>query len=142
MTRAFLPLLAFLVLVGGAAPAVHADQPERSPFDMVRFTGEEDADVEVQLDGRWYRLIRLDGVSTAEVMEACRRLDPKQPRKRFCEDLVAAMAKAGKPLRKTATVVGIPPGKKRRWTLRDVAEAHVVLDMADVLQPPPPKVDK
>ncbi len=105
------------LMLACALPAAAADEPERSPFDMVRFAGD---DVHVMVKGTWYELVELNGLSLRSVMEACRRLDPRRPRKRFCEDLTAALGKAGKPLGKTADLIVTKPGSSRRIRLDDV----------------------
>ncbi len=79
-----------LLLVGLIAE--EAPSAERSPFDLVRF---EDLSTQVQLDGTWYELISLDELTFEQVKAACVAIDRRNWPRRFCEDLVRALSKAG-----------------------------------------------
>ena len=48
--------LALVLLAGGFASA---EPDERTPFDAVRWT---DDGPEVQVNGKWYELVALDGI--------------------------------------------------------------------------------
>ncbi|MDH3591604.1 MAG: S41 family peptidase [Planctomycetota bacterium] len=99
-----------------ATPAA-AGPDEISPFDMVRWAG---TDVQVQVDGKWYELVKLNGLPKAEVIRACKQLDPGNWEKRFCEDLVAALARTTSPLGRKVELVVIDVKTKKQRTLRNV----------------------
>ncbi len=103
--------IAMCVLVLGAG-SVLAGPIEVSPFEMVRW---EKGEPQVRVDGRWFELIKLNGLTRAEVIDACRKLDRERWQKRFCEDLVAALATVGKRL-----------GQRDELVLRDVKSGKSV----------------
>ena len=111
MRHAILGFLGLALVLGGPPRLVQAGREERTPFEMVRFI--EDV-VQVQLEGTWYELVELDGLSAQRVLAGALRLDATNPRRRFCEDLVASMAKAGRKLGATADLVLRAPGTKKK----------------------------
>lgn len=69
-----------------ALPCLPAQNgPAVSPFDMVRFAGQEP---QVQVGDTWYRLLKIQGVERETLLAAARRrYGPRRWAKRFCEDL-------------------------------------------------------
>ena len=80
--------LATLLLL--ALPAFAGD--ERSPFEMVRFQGQEP---HVQVKGKWYELVSLDKISKEQIVAGCKAMDAEKWDKRFCEDLIAVLSRLG-----------------------------------------------
>jgi hypothetical protein len=79
-----------LSLLGVLPPAAaREDIEERSPFEMVRFPDEGAPEVKVR--GRWYRFVSIDGTSFDVVREGARKVDARDWRRRFSEDLVASL---------------------------------------------------
>ena len=89
LTRTALTMLLALTLAGIAAPALHAAGFDKlSPFSMVRWQGEQP---EVEVQGKWYRLIAIDGITTERILAFCKDRYPERWDKRFCEDLVEVL---------------------------------------------------
>jgi RNA polymerase sigma factor (TIGR02999 family) len=80
---------------------------ERSPFDAVRW---RDDTPEIELDGTWYELLSLDGVSVDRLVAKCKGDDPSHWRQRFVEDLVAVLGR-----------LDHKPGEYVRLELRDLS---------------------
>ena len=77
-----------------ALAAWHA-QRQLSPFEAVRWEG---STPHVQVGGKWYELLSIDGLSAAQVVARCQVLDSSQWKKRFEEDLVEVLARTGHPI--------------------------------------------
>ncbi|MEE8107158.1 MAG: S41 family peptidase [Planctomycetota bacterium] len=84
MRLATLFLLTLPALAGGA--------DERSPFEMVRFEGQ---DPQVQIKGKWYELVSLDKIPKERIIAGCKAMDAGKWDKRFCEDLIAVLNRLG-----------------------------------------------
>ncbi|MBT6452416.1 MAG: hypothetical protein HOK60_05350, partial [Planctomycetes bacterium] len=130
--RSTLSLLLLFHFFG--APSILAqDHPTKaSPFDAIRWFEQQ---VQVQVEGKWYIPIAIDGVQVEQILEKCRQQWPGQLQKRFAEDLMEAMALLGhepggtvtlrlkaSPAAKDVVLEGIPNtlGKRQRL-LRDNA---------------------
>ena len=68
------------------------DFPELSPFQAVRWSEEIP---EVQVDGDWYQLVSLDGISAGEIVDHCLSEHGRRWKKRFGEDLVQVLLEMG-----------------------------------------------
>jgi hypothetical protein len=68
------------------------DYPKLSPFQAVRWQAQIP---EVQVEGNWYELVSLDGVSAGEIVDFCRSRHGSRWQKRFEEDLVEVLAGMG-----------------------------------------------
>jgi hypothetical protein len=90
--RSTLSLLLLFHFFG--APSILAqDHPTKaSPFDAIRWSEQQ---VQVQVGGKWYIPIAIDGVEVEKILEKCRQQWPGQLQKRFAEDLMEAMALLG-----------------------------------------------
>jgi hypothetical protein len=117
MLRTTLLALCALLVPVVAPDRAHAGGDERTPFEMVRWAG---ADLQVQVRGTWYSLVALDGLPTARLLEAARRLDADDVNRRFCEDLVASLATIGHDLGSTAALTVRVPGTQEDVLLADV----------------------
>lgn len=126
--RSTLSLLLLFHFFG--APSILAqDHPTKaSPFDAIRWSEQQ---VQVQVGGKWYIPIAIDGVEVEQILEQCRQQWPGQLQKRFAEDLMEAMALLGhepgdtvtlrlKPVEATTEIVldGIPNTIGKRQQLR------------------------
>lgn len=98
--RSFAVLAVLLMSVGGTSqPTSAQDKFNRAPpFQGVRWVPE------VRIDGRWYQLRAIDGVSTQEVIDFIARQEGDRWPRRFAEDLVEMLAKAGHPPGETVTL--------------------------------------
>ena len=76
--------------------------PKLSPFTEVSC---HEAEVLVTLSGKRYELISIDGLSTPDMVEFCRKTYGGAWEKRFSEDLVEVMAGMGKPAGVTVKLV-------------------------------------
>lgn len=104
------------------------DYPKRSPFDAVRWRGE---DPEVRLDHEWYELDAINGQSVEELRRFTRwTFGGPRWKKRFEEDLFEILARKGhRPgyrVELTVTPVGateqqvledIPMSEEKRWVI-------------------------
>src|SRR5437667_305177 len=72
-----------------------------SPFTKVRYDGDT---VNVTYDGVEYQLAAMDNLSTADMLEFCRKHYGKLWQKRFAEDLVAVWKDMGHPINAEHTV--------------------------------------
>ena len=123
-----LPLLLLLLFHLFAAPSILGqDHPtQASPFDAMRWLEQQP---QVQIKGKWYIPIAIDGVEVDQILQKCRQQWPGQFQKRFSEDLMEAMALLGhepaetvtlrlKPVEATTEIVleGIPNtlGKRKK----------------------------
>jgi hypothetical protein len=59
-----------------------------TPFEGMRWIGDKP---EVELDGKWYQLLQIDGLNTEYVIAFCKQEDSRLWRKRFSEDLLQAL---------------------------------------------------
>ncbi|HIO65601.1 MAG TPA: hypothetical protein EYN40_02810, partial [Planctomycetes bacterium] len=86
-------LLLLLFHPFGATSILAQDHPtQASPFDAMRWLEQQ---VQVQIGGKWYIPIAIDGVEVEKILEKCRQQWPGQLQKRFSEDLMEAMALLG-----------------------------------------------
>jgi hypothetical protein len=79
-----------------AAPlaSLQAPSARSSPFEMVRWNGELP---EVLVEGAWWRLVSIDGVSSDALLAFARAQYGDKWAKRFCEDLVELLTRMGHP---------------------------------------------
>ncbi|MCA8999914.1 MAG: hypothetical protein KDA80_23160 [Planctomycetaceae bacterium] len=70
------------------------DYPLLSPFEAVRWPNSHP---EVQVNGEWFRLISVNGLSTHEILEFSRHTYGPLWQKRFEEDLVELLSRMGHP---------------------------------------------
>jgi hypothetical protein len=81
--------------VPAQSPATPA--PERSsPFEAVRWS--DAGTPEVQVEGTWYVPMSINGVAVSEILDFCNKRYGDRARKRFEEDLVAALRAMEHPL--------------------------------------------
>jgi hypothetical protein len=66
-----------------------------SPFEAVQWDG---ITPQVQVGGRWYELVSIDGLSAAQIVARCQALNPHDWKKRFEEDLVEVLNQTGHPI--------------------------------------------
>ncbi len=90
--RACVALL-LLAFIAAARPAAAGDAPKVAPFTAVRWKEEVP---EVEIAGRWYVPLTLDGVSVADLVKHCRTAHGDRWQRRFEEDLPEMMAALGK----------------------------------------------
>lgn len=69
--------------------------PRLSPFEGVQW---KDTRPNVQVRGKWYELVSMDGLSAAQIIAQCRAMDSRNWQKRFEEDLVEVLARTGHPI--------------------------------------------
>ncbi|QDV48007.1 hypothetical protein [Gimesia fumaroli] len=70
------------------------EYPKLSPFAAVRW---QEAQPEVKLGEEWFKLIALDGLPTAEIVEFSKQTYGDKWQKRFEEDLVELLTRMGHP---------------------------------------------
>ena len=101
-------------LVGGRGPT------ERSPFTRVRWAG---ATPHVEIEGRWYEPLEIDGLRVPLLVEFCRQTAEPEHwwRKRFAEDLVQVFDRLGRRLRAPVTVEARDLATGEHVTLERVA---------------------
>jgi hypothetical protein len=87
--------------------------PKLSPFAAFRW---QDDCPEVQVDGQWYQLVKVDGVDATEIIRYCRIRYPGLARKRFEEDLVEVL-----------TRMGHPPGVTSDLTVKETPDGPTVV---------------
>ena len=68
---------------------------QRSPFEAVQWDG---TTPNVQVRGKWYELVSMDGLSSAQIVARCQALDPQHWKKRFEEDLEEVLTRTGHPI--------------------------------------------
>jgi hypothetical protein len=109
-------LLLLLFHPFGATSILAQDHPtQASPFDAMRWLEQQP---QVQIGGKWYIPIAIDGVEVEKILEKCRQQWPGQLQKRFSEDLMEAMA-----------LMGHEPGDTVTLRLKPVeATTEIVLD--------------
>lgn len=78
-----------------AALAEWRKQRQLSPFEAVQWKG---TTPHVQVGGKWYELLSMDGLSAAQIVARCQALDPEHWQKRFEEDLVEVLMRTGHPI--------------------------------------------
>ncbi|MGE4614825.1 MAG: hypothetical protein AAEJ46_10865, partial [Planctomycetota bacterium] len=102
-----LTLLLLLLFHFFGAPSILAqDHPtQASPFDAMRWLEQQP---QVQIGGKWYIPIAIDGVEVEKILAKCRQQWPGQLQKRFAEDLMEAMALLGHEPAATVTLRLIP----------------------------------
>ena len=84
--------LALLVLPA-PRPVAAEDFPKVAPFSAVRWKGDTP---EVEVAGRWYGLLAIDGTQVGDIVASCRAKYGEKWDKRFEEDLPEVMAGLGK----------------------------------------------
>lgn len=91
--------------------------PELSPFEAVQWKGTTPC---VQVGGKWYELLSIDGLPADHVVALCQTLDPDNWQKRFEEDLVEVLMRGGHPIgnRTTLEVKDLESGE--HMVLKDV----------------------
>ena len=65
---------------------------EKVPFDELRWRGEVP---EVQLDGRWFELVEIDGLNASFIVGFCKQMEQDDWRNRFSEDLLEVLNRMG-----------------------------------------------
>ena len=88
------------------------DFEKLSPFTKVSCVGDKAL---VTYSGKQYELVAIDGLTTRQIFEFCKRTYEGQWEKRFAEDLVEVMSGMGK-----------APGRTVNLDLRDIAAGKVV----------------
>lgn len=83
-----------------------------APFTGVRWVEQQP---EIEHDGRWYRLLSIDGLTTPEILAHCTQAFPGKERKRFSEDLVEVLAG-----------MGHQPGEAVDLVVRDAADGREI----------------
>lgn len=73
---------------GGGADRGARAYPKLAPYSAIRWRGERP---EVFVAGVWYEFVSLDGRTAAEIAAGAKRMDPKDWRRRFGEDLVEVL---------------------------------------------------
>jgi len=108
-------LVLVLLLIGGAsilfamrAAAVRRAEslawqqyPRLSPFEAVQWNGHTP---NVKVDGKWYQLKSMNGLPASQVVELCQVFGGGLWKKRFEEDLIEVLTRAGYPQGTTATL--------------------------------------
>ncbi|MCG8407202.1 MAG: S41 family peptidase [Phycisphaerales bacterium] len=95
---------ALICLVGISALAqtqALASYPKLSPFSEIRW---KKSIVEVRIEGKWYKLVALNGVSRKKIIAFCKRQWPDKWKKRFEEDLVEVLTRMGHEPERTVTL--------------------------------------
>jgi hypothetical protein len=72
-----------------------------SPFEAVKWKGQTP---HIQIGGRWYELLSIDGLSADHVVALCQVMDPRDWQKRFEEDLVQVLTQSGHAIGVRATL--------------------------------------
>lgn len=91
--------------------------PRLSPFEAVQWN---DQTPQVQVRGRWYQLLSMNGLPTDQIIALCQALDPSNWQKRFEEDLVEVLMRTGHRAGRQA-ILGVKDLQTRRVeVLRDV----------------------
>lgn len=78
-----------------AALAEWRNHRRLSPFEAVQWKG---TTPQVQVRGKWYELVSMDGLSSAQIVARCQALDERHWQKRFEEDLVEVLMRTGHPI--------------------------------------------
>jgi hypothetical protein len=92
--RALAVATALSLLAPSASIAAQTVPDQASPFTAVRWNGDEPV---VQLDGQWYDLVSLDGLTKDEMLAYARKTYGDRWQKRFSEDLVELLRGMGHP---------------------------------------------
>lgn len=87
--------------------------PKLSPFAAVRW---QDDRPEVQVEGQWYELLKIDNLSVDEIVGFCYFRYHGLARKRFEEDLVEVL-----------TRMGHPPGERSTLTVKELPDGSTVV---------------
>ena len=91
--------------------------PKKSPFAAIRW---EESQPEVKVDGKWFKLVSLDGLSAAEIVAFSQRTYGDKWQKRFEEDLVELLTRMGHPPQDTVKLVVQSPATSATRTLADI----------------------
>ncbi len=89
LSRLLLPLLLLIAVPVGAE-----SYEKLSPFDMLRFEGEEP---QVRMGEKWFEPVEISGVPVAEILSFCRGRYGDRWSKRFGEDLVQVLSEMNHP---------------------------------------------
>jgi len=132
-------VLVALVVLGGIVllPSFLGNMPafsEKSPFAGVRW---DQAQPEVKVDDKWFKLVSLDDLSTSEIIAFSKQTYGDKWQKRFEEDLVALLTRMGHQPRDTVTLVvqsltspetrtleNVPMTRANRKAIWDAAQAR------------------
>ena len=76
--------------------------PKKSPFSAVRW---QDSQPEVRIDGKWFKLVSLDGIPSTDIVTFSQQTYSYKWQKRFEEDLVELLSKMGHPPQNTIDMV-------------------------------------
>jgi hypothetical protein len=97
--------------------------PRLSPFEAMQWRGDRPL---VQVGGKWYELLAMNGLPTEQIVSLCQTLDPSHWQKRFEEDLVEVLVRSGKPY--TSTTAGLPAsGPQATLEVKDLESGKVEL---------------
>lgn len=88
-----LGLLVWLYNPALVSRSLPGQYPKLSPFEAMRFRGPWP---EVQLDGNWYELVKIEGTSAQRLVADFTELNPHSWRKRFTEDLWQYLWESGR----------------------------------------------
>ena len=113
--------IALLLTGASATPGQDQRDQQRAPFSDIRF---EDGAALIEVDGRWYRWVALDGIPIERIETAARRVDSDGWQKRLAEDLVWVLSALdhapSDAVRLTVAPVNGDPGGDGVHTLVDV----------------------
>lgn len=98
--------------------------PRLSPFEAVRWRGQTP---QVQVQGKWYELMAMNGLSANQIVALCQALDDANWQKRFEEDLVEVLMRAGYRIGNRATLELKDLETGQIQVLRDVPMTEVRL---------------
>ncbi|MEE2856676.1 MAG: hypothetical protein VX949_04695, partial [Planctomycetota bacterium] len=128
MFRSTLLLLLLFNLFPAPSILAQGHPTKASPFDAIRWLEQQP---QVQIGGKWYIPVEIDGVQVEKILAKCRKQWPGQLQKRFAEDLMEAMALLGhepadtvtlrlkaSPAAKEIVLEGIPNTRDKRQKLR------------------------
>jgi hypothetical protein len=95
-----------------------ADYPRLSPFQAIRWDGEK---ATVRVRGKWYELVAINDDSTEQIIQWCKLHDDSDWQKRFDEDLVEVLVRAGRAPGTSVNLTVREPGATTDTTLTDVS---------------------
>jgi len=100
-------LLAMATLFGliPLASAQNARDEQCAPFTDILF---EEDQVRVEIDGRWYRLLAIDGIAVERIREGAERVSANRWQKRIAEDLTQVLQVLGHEHGDTVTLIVAP----------------------------------
>ncbi len=107
-------LVVVAAALGFASPRACAeDYAKLAPYSGIRWTG--DGLPEVRIDGQWYALRSIDGLSVDDLIVFAKKQYGGRWEKRFNEDIVQVLSEMGHPPGRTASLVvrHLETGKER-----------------------------